>query len=285
MARSFLNGIDLNNTQLLNALAQVLAADPALVAGKFYYHSGTGTLRFTDGTNVRVLGRLDQISAPTAPVSLNNQRITNLADPTASTDAATKSYIDALLQGFAWKDDVRAASTANVVIASGLVNATVLDGVTVATGDRVLLKNQTTASENGIYIVAASGAASRSADADSSGDVQAMTTFVNEGTANGDTAWTLTTNAPITLGTTALAFAKVFGGASSSVNKFSQTYGGSASQAIAHNLGTQDCQVIVRDATTNAQVEPDIVYTDANTVTLTEATAPAANSRRVVVIG
>lgn len=285
MPRNFLSGIDLSNTQLLNAILQTLATDPTNTAGKIYYHSGTGTLRFMDGTNVRVLGRLDQISAPGGAVGLNSQKITSLADPTAAQDAVTKQYVDGLVAGLAWKDEVRAASTGNVAVASGLVNAAVLDGVTLATGDRVLLKNQTAGAENGIYVVVASGAASRATDADSAAEIQQASTFVMEGTTNADTAWTNSTNAPITLGTTALTFVKFAGGATSTIAKYSQTYGSAASQAITHGLGTTAVHVQVRDASSNAVVEPDIVITDANTCTLTEAVAPAANSRVVVVVG
>ena len=86
--------------------------------------------------------------------------------PSSNTDAATKAYVDTIKQGsIDIKDSVRVASTANIAIASALTNGSTIDGVTVATGNRVLLKNQTDASENGIYAVVASGAASRTLDA------------------------------------------------------------------------------------------------------------------------
>lgn len=289
MARQFLNSIDLNNTQLLNALAQVLATDPANLAGKLYYHSGTGTLRFMDGTNIRVLGRLDQISAPTAPVSFNGQRATSLADATAGTDGTTLQQVQALINavtsGMDWKDGgARVASTGNVSVAAP---GTAIDGVTLANGNRVLLKDQTAAAENGLYVFNGSATPmTRTTDADTAAEVLGMVVAVQEGSVNSDSGWLLTTNDPITLGTTALAFTRIFGGAATSgPRKFSLTYGGAASQAVTHNLGTTDVQIQVRDATSNAVVEPDMTVTDANTVTLLEATAPAANSRRVVVIG
>ena len=129
--------------------------------------------------------------------------------PSNATDAATKAYVDTITFPMDLKGSVRVASTANIAIASALTNTAVIDGVTVTTGDRVLLKNQTTTSQNGIYVVVASGAASRSTDADVSAEVTPnMFVFVEEGTANGDTQWVLTTNAPITLGTTALTFSQ-----------------------------------------------------------------------------
>jgi hypothetical protein len=125
---------------------------------------------------------------------------------------AVKNYVDGVQQGLDIKASVRVASTANIAVASALVNASTIDGVVVATGDRVLLKNQTTGAENGIYVVAASGAASRASDADVSVDVTTgMYVFVSEGTANADTGFVLTTNDPITLGTTALVFTQFSG--------------------------------------------------------------------------
>lgn len=94
-------------------------------------------------------------------------KITALLDPTLGQDAATKAYVDAVALGLAPKKAARVASTANIAVASGLVNGAVVDGITLVTGDRVLLKDQTLPEENGIYIVAASGAASRSVDMDS----------------------------------------------------------------------------------------------------------------------
>src|ERR1700742_2378356 len=102
------NNLDLNQNQLLNPVFQVLASDPGSpVEGQFWYNSTSKTFKFYNGTAVIVLGRLDQISAPTASVSLNSQKITNLADPTSAQDAATKAYVDAIQQGLDVKQSVR----------------------------------------------------------------------------------------------------------------------------------------------------------------------------------
>lgn len=171
---------------------------------------GTTNLYYTD-TRVRA-NRLDQMAAPTASVSLNSQNITSLADPVNPQDAATKAYVDAARSGLDVKASVRAATTAPLTIASDLEDGDVLDGVTLATGNRVLVKNQSTASENGIYVVQATGAAVRADDANSSAEVTSgMFTFVEEGTVNADSGWVLTTNNPITLGTTGLVFAQFSG--------------------------------------------------------------------------
>ena len=135
-----------------------------------------------------------------------------VADPTDQAHAATKGYVDAARSGLDVKQSVRAATTEPINISADLENGDVIDGVTLVTGDRVLVKNQSTGSENGIYVVVASGAASRAEDADSSAEVTAgMFTFVSEGTTNADSGWVLTTNDTITLGTTALTFAQFSG--------------------------------------------------------------------------
>lgn len=157
--------------------------------------------------------KADGTRAFTGDQSAGSNKITNLADPVSDTDAANKRYVDGLLQGFDWKESVRAATTANATLSSGYTNGTVIDGVTLATGDRILVKNQTVGSENGIYTVNASGAPTRAEDADSSDEMTAgVTVFVSEGTSNGNSSWSLTSDDPITLGTTALVFTQVAGG-------------------------------------------------------------------------
>lgn len=150
---------------------------------------------------------LSGLAVPTASLNLNSQKITNLLDPTSGTDGANKQYVDNVAAGLAWKDSCRIASTANL----GLTGLAAIDGVTPIATDRVLVKNQTTASANGIYL-AASGAWSRALDADTAAEIQGMAVFIEEGTTLGDTAWVCTTNAPITLGTTGLSFSQFSGG-------------------------------------------------------------------------
>ena len=145
-------------------------------------------------------------------IAMGTSKITGLGDPTSAQDAATKNYVDTTVQGIDWKASVRAATTANVTLASDLENGDVLDGVTLATGDRVLVKDQSTGSENGIYVVKVSGAPDRSTDADAGAEVTAnFAVFVEQGTVNSDSGFTLTNNGTVTVGTTALVFTQFTG--------------------------------------------------------------------------
>ena len=160
-------------------------------------------------TQVRT-SRLDQMAAPTADVSLNGQKITGLADPTGAQDAATKAYVDATRQGLDVKDSVRVASTASLTLSAP---GGTIDGVTLSSGDRVLVKNQSTASQNGIYVWnGASAPMTRAADADTAGEITGGTfVFVEEGTAHADSGWVVTTDGTITIGTTAISWAQFSG--------------------------------------------------------------------------
>lgn len=151
--------------------------------------------------------RLDQMAVPTGDVSFNSVKITSLADPASAQDAATKAYVDAARMGLDVKQSARVATTVNITLSG----TQTIDGVTVVAGDRVLVKNQTTGSQNGIYDVAV-GSWSRASDSDSNAKVTTgLFTFVSEGTVNADSGWVLTTNDVITLGTTSLAFAQFSG--------------------------------------------------------------------------
>lgn len=327
MAKKFLVSIDLAKNEIRNAVAQVLASAPSSpVPGQFYYDSTTGSIQWRNATvwvnpldRARHTGtqtastisdfdtqvrtsRLDQMAVPTAAVSMNNQRITSVATPTSASDAATKGYVDSAVNGTDWKQSVRAATTANITLSG----TQTVDGVALVAGDRVLVKDQSTGSQNGIYVVAA-GAWSRSTDADENAEVTAgLSVMVTEGTVNADSQWRLTTNDSIVVGTTALVFAQIGAGSSYTqgtgisisgnviaidtavvTRKVSANIGdGSATSiAVTHSLGTLDVQVQIYEIATGDTVECDVKRNTTNQVTLGFASAPASNSLRVVVQG
>lgn len=289
MSKSFLTPINLNQLELQNATIQQLGTDPGSpVNGQVWVNTASWTLKIRlNGVTVS-LGRLDQLSLPTASLNLNNQKIVSLADGVSASDAATVGQLTALQTGMTWKSSVRAATTTAGTLASSFANGSTVDGVTLATGDRILIKNQASGSENGIYTVNASGAPTRATDADASNEVPSgMVVPVAEGTANADTLWILTTNAPITLGTTALAFSKIPIGGGTALTKFTATgpSSGAGTWAVSHNLGTSDITYMLRDASTNAEVIADAVATDNNTLTFTFGGTQSSNSLKVTVIG
>jgi hypothetical protein len=145
-------------------------------------------------------------------VDVNSSRITNLAAPDQSTDAATKAYVDSVAEGLHIHASAKAATVANINIATELEAGDVLDNVTLVAGDRVLVKNQNTASENGIYVVQASGAATRALDFDSPTEVDGGDfIFVTGGTVNGDTGWVQTSDTVATIGTDPIYFTQFSG--------------------------------------------------------------------------
>ena len=162
-------------------------------------------------TGVRT-NRLDQMTAPTAAVSFNSQKITGLADPTADADAANKGYVDGVAQGLDVKDSVVATTTANGTLSTAFANGQSIDGVTLQTGDRILLKNQTTASQNGIYNVNASGAPSRATDMGTGSNAAGAFVFVEQGTVNAENGFTCTSDTgSAVVGTNNLTFAQFSG--------------------------------------------------------------------------
>ena len=160
-------------------------------------------------TGVRT-NRLDQMAAPTGSVSLNSQNITNVADPVNAQDAATKGFVEATAQGLDVKDSCVAATTGNITISTALNNGDTLDGVTLSTNDRVLVKDQSTASQNGIYVVGSSPA--RAADLAAGSDAAGMFTFVEQGTVSADNGFVCTSNkGSAVTGTNNLTFAQFSG--------------------------------------------------------------------------
>jgi len=168
--------------------------------------NGTNTTQVA--TTAFVLGtRLEQHAAPIAALSLNSQRITSLAEPLNPQDAATKNYVDLTIQGLDPKQSVRVASTSNIATLSGTMT---IDSIALAVGDRVLVKDQTTQSSNGIYIVSAT-AWTRAIDADTWDELTSAYVFVEVGAVNADIGYLFTVDQGGTLGTTAITIVQFNG--------------------------------------------------------------------------
>jgi len=153
-----------------------------------------------------VQASLSDLSAPTADFGFGGFKLTNLADPVSNTDATNKQYVDSVAQGLDVKASVLAATTANITLSG----TQTIDGISVAAGDRVLVKNQTTQSQNGIYVASASAWA-RSSDADTWAELVSAFVFVEQGTTQADTGWVCTVDAGGTLGSTAVTWAQFSG--------------------------------------------------------------------------
>lgn len=213
----------------------------------------------------------------------------NIAAAASGTSAAqwqqVQDLITAQTSNLDFKGSVRVASTATVTISSA---PSTIDGVSLASGNRILLKNQTTGSENGIYTYSAtSSPLVRATDADAAAEVTAgLWVTVEEGTANADTMWWLTTNNPIVVGTTALTFAAFPPAALTGVTKYTGTGPSSAGTTwtVTHSLGSQAIAAQLWEVSTNEQVDVSMVATDTNTLTITSAASMSINAFRVVVI-
>jgi hypothetical protein len=180
-----------------------LAVDPLARAN----HTGTQLANTISNFDAQVrTNRLDQLAAPTGPLSIGGQTLTNVATPVNATDGVNKAYADAVTSGLDVKDSVRVASTANVSLSAP---GATIDGVAMSAGNRVLLKNQTAPGENGLWVWnGALSAMTRAPDADTSAEVTSgLFVLVTAGT-QASTGWILTTPDPITLGTTGLTFAQ-----------------------------------------------------------------------------
>lgn len=251
----------------------------------------------------------------------NVARIVGLPDPTDAQHPATKAYVDGAVEGLAWKDSARVATTANITLSGP---GATIDGVTMANNDRVLVKNQTAAEDNGIYIYNGSGTAmTRAADASTFGELEQAVVTVEEGTSAGatfrqteingtigtdDLVWVsfgtdtpaatesvagkveLATQSEVDTGTDtqrAITPATLAGHAGRKL-KFAQSIGdGSATSFnIDHNFNSRDVTVgLYRNSGNYDEVIADITRPSANRVTVTFASAPASSAFRVVVLG
>lgn len=192
----------LSTTGLSARVADGSWATRQLVAG-----TGIGTITNPAGIAGDITINTIQDIATTASPTFANVTISNT--PSNASHAATKSYVDGLVNGLKWKNSAHVATTAAGTLATSFANGQTVDGIVLVTGDRILVKNQATASENGIYTVNASGAPTRALDCDAWTEFMSAVVGVEMGTANADTVWMCTVDEGGTLGSTAVTFTEM----------------------------------------------------------------------------
>jgi hypothetical protein len=253
-------------------------------------------------------------------IDMTGRKVTNLGNPVNPQDAATKAYVDSVIEGLDWKEAVRVATSANVNISSP---GATIDGGPLSVGDRVLLMGQTDARQNGIYVFnGASSPMTRALDANTGSELTGAVVMVLQGSYAG-TTWRQTTVDPV-IGTDPIIWQQLGSAAPPAtestpgiiriatqaevdagtvdnaavtplklansilrLKKYTTLIGdGSATTyTITHGLGTRDVIVQLYDAATYETLEADVVRNGVNTVQITFGSPPAVNSIRVVVIG
>jgi hypothetical protein len=181
----------------------------AVTDGNFIVGDGANFVAESGSTARTSLGLGSIATQDSTNISVTGGSITGLGDPSATSDAATKNYVDQAVAGLRTRIVAEAATTANITISTDLQNGDTIDGVTLATGDRVLVKDQTTASQNGLYTVVASGSASRDTEYDTIAELSGQMVVVNQGTSNDNKIFLCTTNSDATLGTDNITFTQV----------------------------------------------------------------------------
>jgi hypothetical protein len=178
------------------------------------------------------LGLGDMATQSASSVAITGGTITGMGSPTGASDVTTKNYVDTLVAGLKTRIITRVSTTANISLATDLQNGDTIDGITLVTGDKVLVKNQTDASENGIYDVVASGTATRNSDYDAIGELAGQIVVVQEGSTHADDLFLCTTDTSATLETDDITFTQVFPSSGGTVTSVGLQDGGSSEFTI-----------------------------------------------------
>ena len=200
-----LNGLQTNNANL-TAIGNLAKTDGNLIVGN------GSTWVAENGATARTSLGLGSVATQAANnVSISGGSVTGLGEPSNNADAATKSYVDQAVAGLRTRIIAECASTANVNISNGLEAGDTIDGITLVAGDRILLKNQSTATANGLYIAVANGAgaASRDPEHDTIAELSGGMIVVNQGSANDNKIFLCTTDSNGSIGSTAITYTQV----------------------------------------------------------------------------
>lgn len=194
--------VTLSNAAVIAKVLTAYASSPGTVSSS---DSILSAIQKIDGNDQLKLARSG--GTMTGNINMGGNSITNMADPVNPQDGVTKFYADNLVAALSWKTSVRVATTAPLSIATDLEAGDNADGVTFLAGDRILVKDQASPAQNGIYIISSSGPGTRSTDMDSWSEVYGAAMLVTEGTVNGGSKWVNQNIAGGTLGTTPITFA------------------------------------------------------------------------------
>ena len=333
MSKLFLTSIDLNKNELLNVRLQNLASAPGSPAvGQAYYDTTDQTAKFYDGSawipfdaSKVANGSIPLAKLASDPLARANHTGTQVASTISDFSTAVNAIVDPKIEsaaaGIDSKQSVRVVANANI----SLSGTQTIDGVVLSVGDRVLVRGQSTATQNGAYVVSA-GAWGRAADADQNYELTpGAFWFVEEGATYGKSQWRIENTGAITIGSTSITINQ-FGATVSYTEgngitftgnvisaeikasnsglvldasglyidtsvvsrKFAANIGDNSATSfvVTHNLGNQDVVASIRTvAAPYAEVITDVQYTSANTITVSFASAPTSNQFRVVVVG
>ena len=281
------NSVALGTDTTGNYVADLTAGTGISVSGG---GSETATVTVTNTGVTALAGTANQITASgsTGSITLSLPSavtfpgtVTLNADPSSELQAATKQYVDSVAQGLDVKASVKVATTVTGTLATAFANGSVVDGITLVTGDRILIKNQSTGSQNGIYTVNATGAPTRASDMDVASDFPSSFTFVEQGTLNADTGWVCTNNL-VVVGTTDIVFAQFSGAGTYTAGNGLSLSGGSFSidtsitvdkttaqtltnktltSPVVSGLSISDGSIVIEGATDDA-FETTLTFTD-----------------------